>query len=369
MKSLHPQQLKKPPRPRRREKEDFLAMAVSKEPFGVTRDGRTVEKFILRCGRLEAEVLTYGGTLRTLRVPDRNGEPVDVVLGYDTLAGYEDNDGYVGAVVGRYANRIAGARCVIDGQTVHLEANEGVKQLHGGPRGFNRQVFDARQSGESAVTLSYLSPDGENGFPGRLELLVTYALTERSLSIRYAAASDKTTYCNITNHSYFNLNGGGDAMNHRLWLSSSRYTPVGPDSIPTAMGRPVAGSPFDFTAEKTIGRDLGADDQQLRNVSGYDHNFILDPLQGLRRAARLTGDRSGIVMEVWTDKPGLQLYTANGLTITGRGKRGAIYRPRQAVCLETQFFPDSPNHPEWGDILLRPGRRYDYTTEFRFSHI
>lgn len=135
------------------------------------------------------------------------------------------------------------------------------------------------------------------------------------------------------------------------------------------MARPVAGSPFDFTAEKAIGRDINADDQQLRNVGGYDHNFILDPLQGLRRAARLTGDRSGVIMEVWTDKPGLQLYTANGLTITGRGKRGAVYRPRQAVCLETQFFPDSPNHPEWGDILLRPGRRYDYTTEFRFTHI
>ena len=367
MKSLHPQLQKTAP-PHRREKEDFLAMAVSKEPFGVTRDGRTVEKFTLRCGGLEAEALTYGGVLRALRVPDRNGDLVDVVLGFDTLAGYEESDGYIGAVVGRYANRIAGARCVIDGQTVHLEANEGVKQLHGGPVGFNRRVFDARQSGESSVTLSYLSPDGENGFPGRLELLVAYTLTERALSIRYAAASDKTTYCNITNHSYFNLNGGGDAMGHTLWLAASRYTPVGPDSIPISMSRPVAGSPFDFTAEKPIGRDLLAQDQQLRNVGGYDHNFVLDPAEGLRRAARLTGDRSGIVMETWTEKPGVQLYTANFLS-TGEGKGGPGYRARQAVCLETQFFPDSPNHPEWGDVLLRPGRQYDYTTEYRFSHI
>lgn len=340
-----------------------------KEPFGSTRDGRTVEQYTLRCGNLEAKVLTYGATLRLLQVPDRNGELVDVVLGYDSVGSYEDNGGYLGAVIGRYANRIAEARCLIDGRVVALTANEGPKQLHGGPTGFDRQCFEARQAGENAVAFTYTSPDGEGGYPGCLTAQITYTLSEQGLSLRYEASADRTTYCNLTNHSYFNLNGSGDAMNHRLWLSSSRYTPVGPDSIPTAMARPVAGSPFDFTAEKTIGRDINADDQQLRNVGGYDHNFVLDPLQGLRRAARLTGDRSGIIMEVWTDKPGLQLYTANGLTITGRGKRGAIYRPRQAVCLETQFFPDSPNHPEWGDILLRPGRRYDYTTEFRFPRI
>ena len=344
-------------------------MAVIQEPFGVTRGGQAVEKFILRCGWLEAEVLTYGAALRVLRAPDRNGEPVDVVLGYDNVAGYESGGCYIGAVVGRYANRIAGAGCVIDGRRVPLEANEGTKQLHGGPRGFSHRVFEGRKAGENAVALTYTAADGEGGFPGTLALQVTYTLSERAIAIRYEATCDKATYCNITNHSYFNLNGGGDVMGHRLWLSARRYTPVGPDSIPTAMSRPVAGTPFDFTAEKTLGRDVNADDQQLRNVGGYDHNFILDPLQGLRRAARLTGDRSGVIMEVWTDKPGLQLYTANGLTITGRGKRGAVYRPRQAVCLETQFFPDSPNHPEWGDILLRPGRRYDYTTEFRFTHI
>ncbi len=343
-------------------------MAVQREPFGTTKDGQTVEKLTLRCAAMEAEVLTYGAALRTLQTPDRNREPVDVVLGYDSVSSYEDNGGFLGAVVGRYANRIAGASCVIGGRRVPLTPNEGPKQLHGGPDGFHKQVFSVRQTGECAVTLTHTSPDGTGGFPGTLTLEVTYELTEQALVLRYEAATDQTTYCNITNHSYFNLNGGGDAMRHLLWLAASRYTPVGPDSIPTAMARPVAGSPFDFTAEKTISRDINADDQQLRNVGGYDHNFVLDPAQGLRRAARLTGDRSGIIMEVWTDKPGLQLYTANMLSISGRGKRGAIYRPRQAVCLESQFFPDSPNHPEWGDILLRPGKRYDYTTEFRFSH-
>ena len=342
-------------------------MAVIQEPFGVTRGGQAVEKFILRCGWLEAEVLTYGAALRVLRAPDRNGEPVDVVLGYDNVAGYESGGCYIGAVVGRYANRIAGAGCVIDGRRVPLEANEGTKQLHGGPRGFSHRVFEGRKAGENAVALTYTAADGEGGFPGTLALQVTYTLSERAIAIRYEATCDKATYCNITNHSYFNLNGGGDVMGHRLWLSARRYTPVGPDSIPTAMSRPVAGTPFDFTAEKTLGRDVNADDQQLRNVGGYDHNFVLDPAQGLRRCARLTGDRSGIVMEVWTEKPGVQLYTGNFLDGTVPGKGGAVHQPRQAVCLETQFFPDSPNHPEWGDILLRPGRRYDCTTAFRFS--
>ena len=197
-------------------------MAVVKEPFGVTRDGQAVDKYIMRCGNMEAEVLTYGATLRLLQIPDRNGEIVDVVLGYDSVAGYENNGGYLGAVIGRYANRIAGARCVIDGRTVPLIANEGPKQLHGGPAGFDRQCFEAEPTGDSAVTLTYSSPDGEGGFPGTLDLRVTYSLTEQALAIHYEAAANQTTYCNITNHAYFNLNGGGDAMRHLLWLSSSR---------------------------------------------------------------------------------------------------------------------------------------------------
>ena len=343
-------------------------MAVQKLPFGAT-GGRPVDKYILTCGALEAEIITFGAAVAALRVPDRAGRPVDVVLGYRTLAGYERNGGYLGALVGRYANRIAGASCLIDGERVALEANEGTKQLHGGARGFSYRVFDGEITGDSQLTLTYTAADGEGGYPGTLTLRATYTLTDRALRLRYEAVSDKTTYCNITNHSYFNLNGGGDAMGHRRRLAAHRYTPVWEDSIPLCMAEDVAGTPFDFTAEKAVGRDIGVDCAQLRYTGGYDHNFVLDPGQGLRLAARLTGEKSGVVMETWTEKPGVQLYAANFLHTDGQTKTGAPYGPRQAVCLETQFFPDSPNHPEWGDILLRPGRRYDYTTEYRFGTV
>jgi len=340
-------------------------MAAERTPFGATADGRAVEKYTLRRGALAAEIITYGAALRALWVPGPDGKPLDVVLGYDDVAGYEKNGCYLGAVIGRYGNRIAGAKCPLDGQDLVLIPNEGDKQLHGGPNGFDRQVFRLENLGDDFVTLGYTSPDGEGGFPGTLALRVTYTLTDNALRLRYEAVSDKPTYCNITNHSYFNLNGGGDVMGHRLWLASHQFTPVDGDSIPTAFAAPVAGTPFDFTVEKPLGRDVEADDQQLRNVGGYDHNFVLDPAQGLRLAARLTGEM-GIRMETWTQTPALQLYTSNCLE-TSTGKGGKPYQSRQAVCLETQFAPDSPNHPEWGDIVLRPGQRYDMTTEYRFA--
>jgi len=341
-------------------------MALDREPFGTTRDGRPVEKISLCEGGLSAEIITYGAALRALRVPDKEGKSVDVVLGYDSVAGYEENEGYVGAVVGRYANRIADASCLLDGEKVTLEPNEGPKQLHGGPEGFSTQVFRVAEGSENAVTLVYDSPDGQGGFPGRLTLRVTYTLTEKGVSIRYEAESDRATYCNITNHAYFNLNGGGSVLDHELWLAADGFTPVGPDSIPLAMSWPVAGTPFDFREPKRLSRDIEAADEQLKNVGGYDHNFVPTPAQGLRLAARLKGDRSGIVMETWTEKPGIQLYSGNFLQAIG-GKGGVEYGPRMAVCLETQYFPDSPNHPEWGDIVLRPGGKYDYRTEYRFS--
>ena len=342
-------------------------MAVQKLPFGATSDGQMVDKYILTCGNMEAEIITFGATVTALRVPDQNGEPVDVVLGYRNVAGYERNEGFVGALVGRYANRIADASCLIDGERVALEPSEGPKSLHGGVKGFSYRVFDAEVTGDSQLTLTYTAADGEGGFPGTLTLRATYTLTENTLRLRYEAVCDKTTYCNITNHSYFNLNGGGDAMGHRLWVAAHHYTPVWEDCIPLCMAESVEGTPFDFTIEKTLGRDIGADCVQLKNTGGYDHNFVLDPAQGLRLAARLTGEKSGIVMETWTEKPGVQVYAANFLQTDDQTQTGVPYGKRQAVCLETQFFPDSPNHPEWGDILLRPGKRYDYTTEYRFS--
>ena len=268
-------------------------MSVQREPFGSTRDGRPVDKFTLRRDAMEAEIITYGAALRALRVPDGGGGAVDVALGYDGLSAYEDNGGYVGAVVGRYANRIAAASCLIDGRRIALEPNEGPKQLHGGPAGFSRQIFRPLDAGEDFVTLACTAPDGQGGFPGTLELWVTYTLTGRGLRIRYEAVSDQTTHCNITSHAYFNLNGSGDILGHRLWLASGQYTPVGPDSIPLAMACAAAGTPFDFTVEKPLGRDIGQDDPQLHNVGGYDHNFVLDPAQGRRENRDRHGDLDG----------------------------------------------------------------------------
>lgn len=342
-------------------------MSVERCPFGKTKNGREVEVFTLRCGAMEAEILTYGGIVRTLCVPDKDGNTVDTVLGYDSVAGYEENDGYVGALVGRYANRIQNANAVIDGENVALVANEGRKQLHGGPDGFSFQVFDAEIVGDSAVRLTYTAADGEGGFPGKLTLAATYTLTENALVLRYEAESDKPTYCNITNHSYFNLNGCGDVLGHILWLNANRFTPIDADSIPTALSTGVAGTAFDFTVPKAIGQDILEYEAELRMAKGYDHNFVINEGQGMRIAARLEGEKSGIVMETWTEKPGVQVYSANYLNAHRHTKSGIPYGMRDALCLETQFFPDSPNHPEWGDILLRPGRRYDYTTEYRFS--
>lgn len=341
-------------------------MSVTRRPFGTTRDGQAVELLTLRCGAMEAEILTFGATIRALRVPDKNGTSVDVVLGYNSIAGYEANDGYLGALVGRYANRIANAGYEIDGKHIQLEANEGKKQLHGGTVGFSHRVFDTEIAGESSVRLRYTAADGEGGHPGKLTLCATYTLTENALILRYEAESDKPTHCNITNHSYFNLNGHGDILTHRLHIAASHFTPIDADSIPIAMAAPVVNTAFDFTTEKPVGRDMFADEEQLHLTRGYDHNFVLNSAQGLRLAARLTGEERGIVMETWTEKPGVQLYCGNFLDTDANTKTGKPYSKHDALCLETQFFPDSPNHSEWGDILLRPGQRYDYTTEYRF---
>ena len=342
-------------------------MSVERMAFGATKDGRAVEKFVLKAGKLEAEVITYGAALAALRVPDKNGQMVDVVLGYRSVAGYEENGGHLGATIGRYANRIAGASFAIDGVTYPLVANEGTKQLHGGPGGYTRQLFRGEPTGESQVTLSFHDPDGANGYPGTVDMSVTYTLTEAGLRLSYRAETDKPTYCNFTNHSYFNLNGGGTAMDHLLWIKADAITPVDAQSIPVAQAMPVAGTAFDFREEKPVGRDIEADEEQLHMTGGYDHNFILGPAEEPRLVARLTGDKSGIVMETYTCQPGVQLYTANGLKGYAETKSGVPYAKREAVCLETQLPPDSPNHPEWGDVVLRPGAVYEAVTEYRFS--
>ena len=341
-------------------------MSVTKVPYGTTRDGQAVEKYTLTAGNRSAEIITYGATVVSLRVPDQNGQPVDVVLGYRCLSGYEDNSGYLGAVVGRCANRIAGASFTIDGVSYALEANEGSKQLHGGPHGYSTCVFKAEITGESSVTMTYTEPDGANGYPGTIDVAVTYQLSGDGLSIRYRASCDKPTYCNLTNHSYFNLNGGGDILGHRLWIKADAFTPIDAQSIPIALSTPVAGTPFDFTAGKPIGQGIDADDAQIALVGGYDHNFVLGNSDAVRCVARLTGEKSGIVMETWTCQSGVQLYTSNALTTDSQTKSGKPYGKWEAVCLETQMPPDSPNHPEWGDTVLRPGQTYEAVTEYRF---
>lgn len=343
-------------------------MAVTREPFGFTREGKKVEKFTIRCGGMSCEVLTFGGVVRSLVVPGGT----DVVLGYETLDGYEDDAGSrMGAVVGRVANRVGGAKCVLDGRTVPLEANLGRHQLHGGSRGFSRQMFEGEPVGENSVYLRYDSPDGEGGWPGKLALTVVYTLAGDALRVRFQARSDAPTYCDPASHSYFNLNGSGSVLDHRLQIDAREFTPTDGDSIPTAQAAPVAGTPFDFTEAKPIGRDIGADDPYLRRAGGYDHNFVLRREQSLdppplARAATVTGGR--LAMELWTQCPGVQLYTANSLRMDARA-RGGPRGPRDALCLETQLCPDSPNHPEWGDVVLRPGGRFDFTTEYRFREI
>ena len=341
-------------------------MSVERFPYGTTGDGRQVDRLLLRSGKMEAEILTYGGRLAALRVPDPTGETVDVVLGRAALRDYEADDAYLGAIVGRCANRIGGGGFSIDGRRYDLVCNEGTKQLHGGPAGWSFRVFDAVSSGESEVTLSLREADGANGYPGTMDASVTYTLTPDALEIRYRAVCDQATVCNLTNHSYFNLNGGGSVLGHRLWLAAQAYTPIDADSLPTALSLPAEGTPFDFRQEKPLGRDIEAADPQLRLAGGYDHNFLLPGGGQLALAARLTGDRSGIVMETWTTQPGVQLYTANGLRQERGTKGGRPYGPRAAVCLETQLPPDCPNHPDWGPVMLRPGQVYEQTTIYRF---
>ena len=348
-----------------------ISLAVQQEPFGTARDGRAVETYILRCGSLEAEVLTYGATLRKLRVPDRNGELTDVVLGFDTLEEYEDHTCFLGATIGRYANRIDHAKCLIDGQTVPLVANEGVKQLHGGPGGFDRRVFSAAQSGENAVTFTYTSPDGEGGFPGTLELQVTYALMPRGLSLRYQAVSDKATYCNITNHSYFNLNGDPSKpiTDNILYVYADSYTPVDSTYMTTGEIAAVAGTPMDFTTPKAVGQDItNFEFIQLKNGNGYDHNWVLNTAgDDTQVAAKLVSPETGISLEVLTDEPGIQVYSGNFLDGTVTGKKGKVYNQRAAICLETQHYPDSPNKAAWPSVVLEPGQTYQSHCVFRFG--
>jgi aldose 1-epimerase len=353
------------------------ASSVRREAFGTLPDGSPVELFTLTNSRgLEVRAMTYGAIILSLKVPDRNGQLDDVVLGYDTAAEYATNKvTYFGAVVGRYANRIAKGRFTLDGKTVALPTNDGPNHLHGGPKGFDRVMWKGEQvAGDgrsSAVEITYASPDGDQGYPGKLTARVTYTLTDRNeLIFDYHATSDAPTVVNMSQHSYFNLAGQGarDILDHELQIQADRFTPVDDTLIPSGELAPIAATPFDFRAPTRIGARIGEDSEQLRRGRGYDHNWVLTRSgDGLQTVAKLTERTTGRTMSIATTEPGLQFYSGNFLdgTITGKQKR--VYRHRTGLCLETQHFPDSPNHPDFPSTVLRPGQEYTSRTVLTFG--
>lgn len=348
-------------------------MPITRESFGATSDGSPIDRYtLINTNGLEADIITLGGIITALRVPDRSGALGDVVLGFDTFASYLDNRPFFGALIGRYGNRIANGRFVLNGTTSTLARNNGPNHLHGGPEGFHRQVWLDRPYDSPdgpSLELTYVSRDGEEGYPGNLQVSVVYTLTDQdALRIDYTATTDQDTVLNLTNHSYFNLAGSGDILGHELELVASRFTPVNPTLIPTGELAPVRGTPFDFTTPTAIGARINTDDVQIERGQGYDHNWVLDNQAGeLALAARVYDSSSGRVIEAWTTQPGVQFYCGSQLDGSVIGKNGQPYVKYSGLCLETQHFPDSPNQPQFPSTVLRPGETYRQTTEYRFT--
>jgi aldose 1-epimerase len=343
---------------------------VEKSSFGKLSDGTEIEQYTLGNAKgAVAKVITYGATLTELWIPDKSGKNADVVLGFDKIDGYAGDQPYFGAIVGRYANRIAKGKFTLDGKEYSLFVNNGPNSLHGGKVGFNRKVWKAepvKVAHGAAVKFTYVSADGEEGYPGTLTVEATYELTDDSaVKISYRASTDKPTVINLTNHSYFNLSGAGsgDVLKNVLQLNADRYTPVGDTLIPTGELKSVAGTPFDFRKPTPIGDRSG----KIPGIAGYDHNFVLNGKAGtLRRIGNLSDPASGRSMEIWTTEPGVQLYIGIGLDGSNKGVGGA-YQKFGAVCLETQHFPDSPNHPTFPSTVVRPGQDYRSETIYKFS--
>lgn len=348
---------------------------VTREAFGHLADGTQVDQFTLtnRTGMV-VQAITYGGIITSLRVPDRSGQCDDVVLGYDDLAGYLEENPYFGAIIGRYGNRIAGGRFTLDGETYTLATNNGPNHLHGGVTGFDKVVWQAEpfERGDSVgVVFSYVSGDGEEGYPGNLDVRVTYTLTaDNELIFDYYAVTDQPTPVNLTQHSYFNLAGAGsgDILDHELTIYADRFTPVDSTLIPTGVIAPVAGTPFDFRSPTPIGARIDQDNEQLEHGLGYDHNFVLNRADsGMTHAVRVYEPQTGRVMDVFTTEPGIQFYSGNFLDGSLTGKAGHVYQRRDGFCLETQHFPDSPNQPGFPSTILRPGEEYHSTTKYVFG--
>ena len=354
----------------------FAQTSITHKPFGKTTDGQSVDLYTLRNRRgMEARITNYGGIVVSLTTPDRNGKLADVVLGYNDLDTYmRPPFPYFGAIIGRYGNRIAKGRFTLNGVEYKLAINNGENSLHGGLKGFDKVVWTASErktAAGPALALSYLSKDGEEGYPGNLRTTVVYTLTNNNeLRIDYTASTDKDTVINLTHHSYFNLagEGNGDILNHNLVLRADSFIPTDVGSIPTGEIRNVAGTPFDFRKANTIGERINNDDEQLKLGNGYDHTWVINGRMGtLRQAAIAYEPTTGREMEVWTTEPGVQFYTGNFLDAAIIGKSGKPYPRRSGFCLETQHYPDSPNEPKFPTTTLRKGATYHSTTIYRFS--
>ena len=348
---------------------------VSKTSFGKLPDGTAVDLYTLRnASGAEAQITTYGGIVTSLKVPDRNGKLGDVVLGHDHLGGYlVANNPYFGCLVGRYGNRIANAKFKLNGMEYKLTPNNAPNTLHGGPKGFDKAVWVASSRYDSqhgpSLELKYVSRDGEEGYPGNLSVTAVYTLTQdNALRLDFTATADAGTVCNLTHHSYFNLAGSGDILDHEVMITADRFTPVDANLIPTGELRPLKGSPLDFSTPTKIGTRINADDEQIKLGKGYDHNYVFNKPPGqLGLMARVTEATSGRVMEVWSTEPATQFYTGNFLDGTITGKGGWVYQRRNGFCFEPQHFPDSPNQPAFPTTTLKPGEIYKNTIIYKFS--
>lgn len=345
---------------------------ITAESFGKTKDGRKVTRFVITNQKgARLALLNYGAIIQEVSVPDKNGVLTDVMLGFDDIAGYEVNRPHFGAVIGRNGNRIAGGKFTLNGQEISLAVNETARgnNLHSGPDFYEHRMYEASVNEKNdCVSFRLDTPDGDQGFPGRFTVTVTYMLTaENKVKIHYEGSADKDTVANMTNHSYWNLNGesDGSVMDHLLEIRAQSFTPVDAAAIPTGEIKPVEGTPFDFRSAKPMSRDAETDCEQLKITSGYDHNFVLDG-DGLREVASVTGEKSGIVMRVLTDLPGMQLYAGNFVNVE-KGKGGKPYGPHAGLALETQYHPNSVNIPAFESPVLKAGERYSTTTCYRFG--
>lgn len=342
----------------------------SKESFQQTIDGKKVDLFVLSNETTDVAITNYGARIVSYFVPDKQGKKTDIVVGFDSLEGYLGaEERYYGAIVGRYANRIAKGKFSLDGEEYTLATNNAPNHLHGGKKGYQDVVWDVVEAAPESLTLRYFSPDGEEGYPGNMEITVKYSLSGNDLVMDYGATTDKATVFNITNHAYFNLNGQGSGtiLDHQLMINADHYTPIDETSIPLGEIAPVEGTPFDFRTPATIGYRIEEEHEQLKNGTGYDHNFVLNTAgdQQLMLAAGAVGDKSGIALEVLTTEPGIQLYTGNFMKAHHQIKYGFRDQRREAFCLETQHYPDSPNQPKFPSTVLKPGERFKSQTIFR----